>query len=104
MIRKAFLMSVNPTAHEEYRRRHDAIWPELKSVLSGHGARNYSIWLDRKRSLLFGYVEVESAERWDAIAATDVCRRWWQFMRDIMYANPDGSPVSEGLEEVFHLD
>jgi L-rhamnose mutarotase len=62
MIRKAFLMSVNPTAHEEYRRRHDVIWPELKSVLSGDGAHNYSIYLDCKRSLPFGYVEVESSE------------------------------------------
>ena len=104
MIRKAFLMSVNPTAHDEYRRRHDAVWPELTAVLAAHGARNYSIYLDRKRSLLFGYVEVESPARWEAIATTDACRRWWEHMRDIMYANPDGSPVSEELDEVFHLD
>jgi|SRR5271166_3413757 len=103
MIRRAFLMSVNPTAHAEYRRRHDEIWPELKSVLSAHGAHNYSIYLDRKRSLLFGYVEVESSERWDAIATTEACRRWWGYMRDIMDSNPDDSPVSEDLEEVFHL-
>jgi L-rhamnose mutarotase len=103
MIRRAFLMSVNPTTHEEYRRRHDEIWPEMKSVLSAHGAHNYSIYLDRNRSLLFGYVEVESSERWDAIATTDACRRWWGYMRDVMYSNPDGSPVSEDLEEVFHL-
>lgn len=103
MIRKAFLMSVDPAAHAEYKKRHDEIWPELKSVLSAHGARNYSIYLDRKRSLLFAYVEVESVERWNAIATTETCRRWWTFMRDVMPSNPDGSPVSEDLEEVFHL-
>ncbi len=103
MIRKAFLMSVDPAAHDEYRKRHDEVWPDLQSVLTAHGAHNYSIYLDCKRSLLFGYVEVESIERWDAIATTDACRRWWEYMRDIMPSNPDGSPVSEDLEEVFHL-
>lgn len=63
MIRKAFLMSVDPAAHDEYRKRHDEVWPDLQSVLTAHGAHNYSIYLDCKRSLLFGYVEVESIER-----------------------------------------
>lgn len=103
MIRKAFLMSVNPTAHGEYKRRHDEIWPELKAVLTSHGAHNYSIYLDSARSLLFGYVEVDDSERWDAIAETDVCRRWWGHMRDIMYSHPDDSPVVASLEEIFHL-
>ncbi|TBW41382.1 L-rhamnose mutarotase [Siculibacillus lacustris] len=103
MTRKAFLMAVDPAAHDEYRRRHDAIWPELAAVLSAHGASNYSIWLDAKRSLLFAQVEIDSEERWAAVAATDVCRRWWAFMADIMPSNPDGSPVSEDLVEVFHL-
>ena len=65
----------------------------------GARAHNYSIYLDRKRSLLFGYVEVESVESWDAIATTETCRRWWGHTREIMYSNPDGSPVSEDLEE-----
>lgn len=103
MIRKGFLMSVNPACHAEYKRRHDQLWPDLRAVLQAHGACNYSIYLDRKRSLLFGYVEVRDAAQWDAIAGTDVCRRWWAYMRDIMETNPDNSPVSEPLEEVFHL-
>ena len=103
MIRKAFLMSVNPTAHEEYKRRHDVLWSELRDTLKGHGVGSYSIFLDEKRSLLFGFVEIESVERWNAIADTPVCRRWWAFMRDIMPSNADNSPVSEDLIEVFHL-
>lgn len=103
MIRKGFLMKVHPTAHEEYRRRHDAIWPELASTLREHGVGSYSIFLDPRRSLLFAYVELESEERWNAIAGTEVCRRWWAFMRDIMETQADDSPVSEELTEVFHL-
>ena len=103
MIRKAFVMAVHPTAHDEYRRRHDAIWPELVAVLRDHGVREYSIYLDSRRSLLFAHVELESLERWDAIAGTSVCRRWWAFMRDVMEAHADDRPVSEDLVEVFHL-
>ena len=65
--------------------------------------RTYSIYLDEKTSELFGYVEFESEERWNAIARTEVCRRWWKHMRELMPANPDDSPVSQDLREVFHL-
>lgn len=103
MMRRAFVMRVHPGAHDEYKRRHDAIWPELAGALREHGVVSYSIFLDAARSLLFAFVELESLERWQAIASTQVCRRWWAFMRDIMETNPDDSPVSEELAEVFRL-
>lgn len=104
MIRKAFLMAVNADAHAEYERRHRPIWAELEAVLKDHGVSNYSIFLNRETSQLFGYAEIESEERWAAIAATGECRRWWAFMKDIMPSNADNSPVSAELNEVFHLD
>lgn len=96
-------MKVHPDAHDEYRRRHDAIWPELTATLRDHGVGSYSIFLDPTRSLLFAYVELESIDRWTAIARTAVCQRWWAAMRDIMETHPDHSPVSDDLVEVFHL-
>lgn len=87
MIRKAFVMQVNPDAHEEYQRRHNPIWPELEAVLKSHGAHNYAIYLDKARNLLFAMVEIESEERWNAVASTDVCQRWWKYMTDVMPAN-----------------
>jgi L-rhamnose mutarotase len=104
MIRKAFRMAVNTGEYAEYERRHSPIWQELQDVLSQHGAHDYSIFLDETDGSLFGYVEVEDEARWDAIATTDVCRRWWTYMRDIMPTNPDNSPRSVELREVFHLD
>ena len=104
MIRKAFVLSVNPDARDEYARRHNPIWPELAQTLTAHGVHNYSIFLHPETFQLFGYVEVESEERWDAIAQTEVCRRWWAHMKDIMPSNPDDSPESRELPEVFHLD
>ncbi len=104
MIRKAFLMRVHPDAHAEYERRHNPIWEELAATLRAHGARSYSLFLHPATSQLFGYVEIESEGRWAAVAATDVCRRWWAFMRDLMPTDPDDSPWTEDLRCVFHLD
>lgn len=104
MIRKAFVMQVNPGQEIEYERRHRPIWDELAAVLRAHGSHNYSIFFDPTTYQLFGYVEIESEERWAAVAQTPVCQRWWKFMGDIMPSNPDNSPVSHGLKEVFHLD
>jgi L-rhamnose mutarotase len=103
MIRKAFKMWVNPDAHAEYERRHRPIWKELEDVLRAHGVRSYSIFLDAETNTLFAFAEIESEERWAAIASTDVCRRWWQHMRDVMPSNPDHSPKSVPLREVFRL-
>lgn len=104
MIRKAFVMSVNPDRHAEYERRHRPIWPELEAVLKEHGAHNYSIFLHKETSRLFAYVEIEDEARWNAIADTAICRKWWARMADVMPSNPDHSPVSADLAEVFHLD
>ena len=104
MIRKAFLMKVEPNAHEEYERRHRPIWMELETVLKDHSVSNYSIFLEKKTNQLFGYVEISSEELWAKIAETDECKRWWKFMKDVMPTNADDSPVSVELREVFHLD
>ncbi len=104
MIRKAMVMQLNPGCRDEYARRHNPIWPELQRVLRAHGAHNYSIFLDPSANRLFAYVEIEDERRWRAVAATAVCKKWWLHMRDIMSTNPDNSPSSVELAEVFHLD
>ncbi|MGH9832090.1 MAG: L-rhamnose mutarotase [Blastocatellia bacterium] len=104
MIRKAFLMALKPGNREEYECRHNPIWPELQEVLKQHGVRNYSIFLDRETDRLFAYAEIESEELWRQIAQTDVCRRWWAHMKDLMLVNEDYSPRAIDLKEVFHLD
>jgi len=102
-MRKAFRMSVNPGEHAEYERRHRPIWKELEDVLLAHGVHTYSIFLDDATGDLFAYAEIDSEERWEAIGRTDVCRRWWHSMRELMPSNPDDSPTSRPLTEVFHL-
>lgn len=104
MIRKAFKMQVFPDQVKEYIKRHNPVWEELETTLKEHGAHNYSIFLDEETHHLFGYVEIESEEKWNQIAETDLCRKWWRHMAPLMETNSDDSPVSNELKEVFHLD
>lgn len=103
-LRKAFKMRVHPDKHAEYERRHRPIWPELKETLKEHGVIHYCIFLDEESHTLFAYAEIESEERWEAIAQTEICQRWWASMKDLMPSNADNSPVSTPLREVFRLE
>ena len=96
-------MQLHAGQEAEYTRRHNPIWPELEATLKSHGVRNYSIYLHPATRQLFAYAEVEDEARWQAIAGTRECQRWWDFMRDIMDTNADSSPAAVDLREVFHL-
>lgn len=96
-------MKVYPDKIAEYIKRHNPIWPELEKILKEHGIHNYSIFLDEETNFLFGYAEVESEEKWNAIAKTDICKKWWAYMKDMMETNTDNSPVSVNLENVFYM-
>ena len=104
MLRKAFRMTIHPGQRAEYERRHQPIWRELEDTLIQHAVRTYSIYLDPESLDLFGYVEIEDEALWAAVAGTEVCRRWWRHMREIMPSNPDDSPISRELQEVFHIE
>jgi L-rhamnose mutarotase len=104
MIRKAFVMSVNQGQETEYEKRHRPIWKELEDTLKKQGVHNYSIFLHPQTRQLFGYVEIENEARWNAIAQTPICKKWWAHMKDLMPSNPDNSPKSLELREVFHID
>ena len=103
MLRKAFVLSIYPGVETEYERRHNPIWPELEEALRAHGVRSYSIFLHPETLQLFGYAEIESEAQWLAIAKTEVCQRWWRYMRELMPTHDDASPVSSDLREVFHI-
>ena len=97
-------MRVLPGRETEYRRRHEAVWPELLADLRAAGARNYSIFLNG--SDLFGYLEVDDLGRFQAyLAASEVNARWQASMGVLI--DPRTDPVTgfhQQLPEVFHLD
>ncbi len=104
MVRKGFKMKLYEGCAEEYEKRHNALWPEMVDMIHEFGGKNYSIFLDKETNILFGYLEVEDEARWSESANTQICRKWWDYMADIMDTNPDNSPVSTDLSPVFHLD
>ena len=103
-MRLAFRMSVHAGASAEYERRHNPIWMEMEQALVACGVTSYSIFIDPATNDLFAYVEVEDEQRWESIASTDVCRRWWASLRELMPSHDDNRPVSRPLREVFHIE
>ena len=104
MEKYAFTMRLNPGMEAEYRRRHDAIWPELVALLHEAGVSDYSIHLDRETNVLFGVLWRRADHGMDALPDHPVMRRWWAHMKDIMATNADGSPVVVALDELFYLE
>ena len=103
MHRVAFKMKLFPGQEEEYKKRHDKLWPELETLLKETGVSEYSIFLDPETNSLFGILKAEDPENLDNLPKHEVMQRWWKYMADIMESNPDNSPVSIPLKEVFYL-
>ena len=101
---KGFKMKLYPGQEAEYERRHNLLWPEMKDMIHRHGGKNYSIFLDPETLVLYGYIEIEDETLWAQGADTEINRKWWDYMADIMEVNPDNSPVTIPLPEVFHMD
>jgi L-rhamnose mutarotase len=103
MPRLAFKMKLFPGCEAKYQKRHNEIWPELSKLLKDHGISDYSIFLDDETLTLFGVLTIEDPAKMDELPAAPVMKQWWAYMADIMESNPDNSPVSVSLKEVFHM-
>jgi L-rhamnose mutarotase len=103
MARIAFKMKLNKGSEEEYERRHNELWPELKQLLKSTGISEYSIFLDKETDILFGVLKAEDPAALDNLPKEPVMQKWWTYMKDIMESNSDNSPVSIPLKEVFYL-
>lgn len=104
MRREAFKMYLKPGCEAEYEKRHAAIWPELKELLSKNGVFDYSIYWDKETNILFAFQKVEGEESSQDMGSNPIVQKWWDYMADIMEVNSDNSPVSIPLPEVFHMD
>jgi len=103
MARIAFKMKLNRGCEEEYKKRHDELWPELKQLLKSTGISKYSIFLDRETNILFGVMNADNPDALEKLPSEEVMKKWWAHMKDIMESHADNSPVSISLEEVFYL-
>lgn len=103
MARVGFTMKLFPGKEEEYRKRHDEIWPELSALLKKQGINDYSIFLDPQSLVLFGVLNIDDPKLLDTLPSEPIMKKWWTYMKDIMETNPDHSPVSIPLKEVFYM-
>lgn len=104
MKRFAFKMYLKPGYEKEYARRHGLIWPELKKMLKESGVSDYSIFWDKETNILFAVQKNSGGTSSQDASIDPVIQKWWDYMADIMDVNPDNSPISIPLEELFHMD
>ena len=100
----AFRMFLHPGCVAEYKKRHDEIWPELVDLLKNAGVSDYSIYLDEEHHVLFAVLRRAQDHTMDKLPQHPMMQRWWAYMGDLMRTHPDGSPVTEPLPCLFHLD
>jgi L-rhamnose mutarotase len=103
MHRIAFKMQLYKGFEEEYKKRHDELWPELEQLLKESGISDYSIFIDETTNSLFGVMKAEDRVKLDDLTANPVMRKWWKYMAGMMDTNPDNSPIQVPLTEVFYL-
>ena len=103
MQKHAFKMRLHQGCEDEYRRRHDEIWPELVALLKDAGISDYSIHLDRETNILFAVLWRSDDHQMDDLPTHDVMKKWWAQMADIMDSHSDNEPVVTDLETVFHM-
>jgi L-rhamnose mutarotase len=103
MQRLAFKMKLYKGFEEEYKKRHEQLWPELEQLLKETGISEYSIFLDDETNFLFCILKAENPSALNNLPSKPVMQKWWAYMKDIMESNPDNSPVSIPLKEVFYL-
>jgi len=97
-------MKLYPGFKEEYRKRHAEIWPELVRLLKNEGISNYSIFYDQETNILFAYQEQSGESTSQDLGSTDIVKKWWKYMADIMETNPDNSPVTVPLDQIFYME
>ena len=99
----AFRMNLFEGFAEEYEKRHDEIFPELAKALKDAGVSDYSIWLDHESNHLFGLLTRTENHTMDALPDTEIVKRWWAHMADIMETNAENVPTQIPLKRVFYL-
>ncbi len=103
MQRIAFKMKLFKGCEQEYKRRHEIIWPKLQQLLKETGIEDYSIFLDGETNFLFGVLKIRDPIKLEDLPLQPVMKKWWAYMKDVMETNGDDSPVSIPLKEVFYL-
>lgn len=97
-------LKLKPGMAEEYKKRHDAIWPELSQAIRAAGISDFSIFLDEETGTLFSVQKVAATNTAAELRKSKIMHKWWDYMAPLMEVNPNNSPVRLPLQPVFHQD
>ena len=103
MQRIAFKMKLLKGCEEEYKKRHNEIWDDLKQLLKQVGIKDYSIFFDEETNNLFAYLTIHDAKKLDELPKESIMKKWWSYMKDIMETYEDDSPITISLKEIFYM-
>lgn len=101
--RIAFRMNLNPGQAAEYEKRHDEIFPELAQALKDAGVSDYTIWHDPESNHLFGILTRTDNHTMAKLPDTEIMKRWWKHMADVMETDSNNVPTQVPLKRVFFL-
>jgi len=104
MIRNAFKMKLKPGCAEEYKKRHDEIWPELAKAHRDAGILYYSISFDEETLTLFAFQILSDNNTVDDLKNLEIVQKWWETMADLMETHPNNMPIITPLTEVFYMN
>ena len=104
MIRHAFSMQLKPGCIDEYKRRHDEIWPDLARAHSDVGISDFSIFVDDETEALFAFQKLADNHTASNLKSLDIVKKWWALNSDLMETHQDNEPKCVVLREVFHMD
>lgn len=104
MERFCFTFEIYEGMEEEYKRRHDEIWPELVEVIQASGLRNYSLFRRGTQVVAYGEAHPDVATAFGKVGESDANARWAAWFEDVIVNLTDSKGRLLSLEEVWHLD
>lgn len=104
MERLCFTFDIYPGKEDEYKKRHDEIWPELVEAIQASGFRNYSLF--RRDQQVVGYVEChpDIGSAFAKLSAYEANARWAAWFEDVIVKLVDDDGNLFLMDEVWHLD
>ncbi|CAN5567496.1 L-rhamnose mutarotase [soil metagenome] len=104
MERVCFVLEIAPGTEQEYRQRHDDIWPEMAQAIRDSGISNMTGF--RRGTDVYYYAECEPdvATAFRRLGETDVNTRWGESFEGVITRITDESGNLQYAAEVFHLD
>lgn len=104
MERVCFTFDIYEGAEDEYKKRHDEIWPELVEVIQSAGLKNYSLF--RRGTQIIGYVEAhpDAATAFAKVAESEYNSKWSEWFKDLIVNQASDTGKQLSFTEVWHLD